>query len=135
MKVMFCTACGDIIAPYGDWQANPAWRWCRCDQAGVRWRDGDTGLLEVTSSHGPAGVRVIGLNNQFLHAGVTGGQRNSMHWQDLHAAAARQVAAGYLFHENRRNCWAVIIIPSAPGDVAGETRDVFFIDFADTAAP
>lgn len=122
MKAALCITCSDIVTPFRDWQTNRTWRWCQCDHVGVRWRDGEKGLLEVASLHGPEYVRVLGFNNAFLAAGVQG-FRMAEDWRDLHEAAAKAVDPHYLFHADRRNCWALIV-------AIGESGDVSLIPFA-----
>ena len=122
-KAALCIACYDIVSPYRDWTTNRAWRWCQCDYTAVRWRDGDQGLLEVTSLHGPDGLRVIGLNNMFLQLAtiqdheVPHGRRSPEQWRALHQLCSRRVPANYLFHETNRDCWALVIRVGESGDV------------------
>lgn len=133
MKAALCVNCTDIIAPLRAWQTTRAWRWCQCDRVGVRWRDGAKGLLEVACSDGPAHVRVIGFNNTYLQLVVWGNlagmpvaaPKTAEEWRTLHDASCEGVEPHYLFHKDKRNCWAVIIRP-------GQTGDVFLIDY-DTA--
>lgn len=123
MKAAFCVTCCDIIAAWRDWRTNRAWRWCQCEQAGLRWVDGDRGRLEVTSRTGRGGVRVIGLNNQFLLGGIRQPPADSAGWREMHTDTARRVGRGFLFHMLNRNCWAVIVRP-------GESADVTYVEFA-----
>ncbi len=117
---MLCIGCSDIVSPFRAWQKG-TWRWCQCYQAGVRWRDGDKGLLEVTHQSGPSMVRVIGMNNDYLLRAVRGLQTPE-EWRLLHTQQGQHVDPYYLFHKYRRNCWSVIIRP-------GETADVFHIPY------
>jgi hypothetical protein len=118
-KAAICTHCSDIVTPYRNWQTNRAWRWCECDHMGVRWDDGARGLIEVTALHGPDHVRVIGLNNMFLTAAVRDGSRaTAEQWRQLHAECARRVEPNYLFHADRRDCWALVVRTDESGDIA-----------------
>lgn len=127
-KAALCVACSDIVSPLRDWQGDRSWRWCQCGHAGVRWRDGDRGLLEVTSLYGPASVRVLGLSNSFLIMAVADPPSDAEAWRDLHATCAAEVDPHYLFHASRRACWALVIRP-------GETGDVTFVPYADLGSP
>jgi hypothetical protein len=131
-KAAICVACSDIISPRRAWKTDRSWRWCECDHTGVRWRDGDRGLLEVTSFHGPAGVRVLGISNLFLHRAVADpearGGLTDEEWRELHHACAEHVEPHYLFHEDRRACWALIVR-------VGESGDVTFVDHGDVSPP
>jgi hypothetical protein len=126
-KAMLCINCSDLVAPHRDWQTDRAWRWCECGGAGVRWRDGTAGLLEVTSADGPAAVRVLGINNSFLVAAVAQPPPHAEGWRDLHRQACAEVTPNYLFHQDRRACWALIVRP-------GESSDVTFVDYAEAKA-
>jgi hypothetical protein len=124
-KAALCVHCSDIVSPHRYWQADRLWRWCECDSVGVRWRDGERGLLEVTALHGPEGVRVIGINNQFLVAAVqTGSTMTADEWRVLHDASTEMVDPHYLFHKERRACWALVVR-------VGESGDVTFVPFPD----
>lgn len=127
-KAVFCLSCGDIVAPYRNWQANRDWRWCQCDKMGVRWRDGAKGHLEVSHQYGASQLRVIGLNNSFLEIGGGLSSRapspsNSEEWRTLHEMSAKGCDEYYLFHEKNRNCWALIVR-------VGESGDVYWIEYA-----
>jgi hypothetical protein len=126
-KAALCTHCFDIIAPFRDWQTNREWRWCQCDHMGVRWREGARGLIEVTAMHGEQHVRVIGLNNSFLEAAVQMTLTND-EWRMLHDASVDAVEPHYLFHKDRRACWALVVR-------AGESGDVTFVDWAEAKWP
>jgi hypothetical protein len=123
-KAALCTHCWDIVSPRRAWQTDRSWRWCECDHSGVRWRDGAKGLVEVTSLHGPDGVRVLGINNQFLECAVSSnpyaddGLRSAEQWRNLHELASERVEPHYLFHRDRRNCWALVVRPEESGDVS-----------------
>lgn len=131
MKVALCVHCTDFVTPLNTWQTDRSWRWCQCQHTGVRWRDGARGLLEVTSLHGPDSVRVLGLNNMFLTIAVSDPARNAglsyEKWRELHTECARQVEPGYLFHEDKRACWALVVR-------VGESNDVTFIDYGQALA-
>jgi hypothetical protein len=121
LKAAFCVNCTDIIAPYRAWRKNPGWRWCVCEHVGVRWRDGEKGLLEVASQDGPEGLRVLGFSNTFLSLG-TQHSGTFEEWRQLHEWSCQELDPHYLFHASKRACWALIIRP-------GETSDVFLIDY------
>jgi len=136
-KAALCITCSDIVSPYRDdgglvVGAEPgSWRWCQCTETGVRWRDGARGLVEVTSLHGPAQVRVIGINNMFLGLAVTsppdGSSRTGEQWRALHQFACERVEPNYLFHADNRACWALVVR-------VGESGDVFFMPYAEARA-
>jgi hypothetical protein len=125
-KAALCVACTDIVSPRRAWETDRRWRWCECDETGARWRDGTKGLLEVTSLRGSAGVRVIGINNLFLQAAVSlnphspDGSRTPEQWRALHDLACEGVEPHYLFHKDRRSCWALVIRVGESGDVTFE---------------
>lgn len=125
-KAAVCTHCTDIIAPRRAWTTDRRWRWCECEHAGVRWLDGDRGLLEVTAMHGPGHVMVLGLNNQFFVPAL-GGYSNrpatAEAWRALHEQTCTDVPDYYLFHQDRRACWALLVQP-------GESGDITFVDYA-----
>jgi hypothetical protein len=131
-KAALCVHCTDIVAPYRDWETNRLWRWCQCRHMAVRWADGARGLIEVTATHGPDYVRVLGISNLFLGMAVNnldsnGGGRSDEQWRTLHDFAAGQVGPNYLFHKDRRNCWALVVRP-------GESGDITFVPYADVYA-
>lgn len=122
-KAAICTHCWDIVAPRREWRTDRSWRWCECDHMGIRWRDGAAGLVEVTAMHGPAHLRVLGLNNGFVATAIQAPPGDAEGWRDLHAASCETVGPGYLFHVGRRACWALLVRP-------GESGDVIFTDYA-----
>ena len=131
-KAALCLNCADIFSPYR--HDTDRWRWCACEGAGVRWRDGDRGLLEVTSLGGSDQVRVIGINNRFLAAAVSrnpytaDGSRSNEQWRAIHEDTCAEVEPHYLFHKDKRACWALIV-------AVGESGDVFFIPYPEAAGP
>jgi len=128
-KAALCVHCWDIVSPRREWRIDRSWRWCECEHTAVRWRDGDKGLLEVSSLHGPIGVRVIGINNLFLQSAISDnpqaadGCRSSEQWRALHDLACDRAAPHYLFHKDQRACWALVVR-------VGESGDVTFVDYA-----
>lgn len=118
-KAALCMHCSDIVSPYRDWEANRSWRWCQCLHMATRWADGAQGLIEVTALHGPDHVRVIGLNNTFLTAAVVPSASAFTHeqWRQLHSESADVVAPHYLFHKERRGCWALVVAVGQSGDI------------------
>ncbi len=127
-KAVICSACADIVSPYRDWETDRSWRWCECDHVGARWRDGALGILEVASLHGADGVRVLGINNDYLRLAWTpnpysdDGSRTFEQWRALHDFTCERVEPHYLFHKDRRACWALLVSP-------GESGDVFLMDY------
>lgn len=127
-KAAICAHCWDIVSPRRAWRTDRSWRWCECDHTAVRWRDGNRGLLEVTSTHGPTGVRVLGLNNAFLEAAIaTGVTMDAEEWRLLHSASTELVEPYYLFHKDRRACWALVC-------AVGQSSDVTFVDYFEAIA-
>lgn len=126
-----CVTCTDFVTPLRAWQTDRSWRWCQCRETGVRWRDGARGLLEVTSLHGPTSVRVLGLNNIFLQRAVitpqVRGGLSFPEWRELHDTSCQAVEPGYLFHVDKRDCWALVVR-------VGESGDVTFVDYGTSAA-
>lgn len=121
-KAAICTHCWDIVSPHRDWTTNRAWRWCACQHAATRWRDGNQGLLEVSALHGQDFVRVLGLNNSFLMAAFELPKPMSdPWWRNFHHLSTDSVASSYLFHKDRRDCWALLTR-------VGESGDVFWVD-------
>lgn len=127
VKVALCVHCTDFVTPLRTWQTDRSWRWCQCAHTGVRWRDGARGLLEVTSLHGPDQVRVLGLNNLFLQLATADPPARAEWWRELHTAAASAVEPGYLFHAERRACWACVVR-------VGESSDVTFVGYGQALA-
>ncbi len=130
-KAALCCCCADLVSPYASCQSDRRWRWCQCDELGVRWRDGERGLLEVTALHGPDYVRVVGVNNLFLQAAVSippgGGYRTPEQWRALHDLACDRVEPHYLFHKDNRACWALVVR-------IGESGDVTFVPYPQARA-
>ncbi len=131
MKAALCVRCADLVAPHRDWETNRAWRWCGCGATGCRWRDGTTGVVEITSTTGPDEVRVLGLNNQFLQMAVRGNPLTGWvagdagDWRTLHHVTTNDVHPRYLFHRTQRDCWALLL-------QVGDTGDVVFVDYTPT---
>lgn len=124
-KAAICLSCWDIVAPRGAWKVDRRWRWCECRRTATRWQDGTKGLIEITCINGSDNVRVLGLNNLFLIEGMRQKtQRTNMWWQEAHDASTSDVGEHYLFHKNRRNCWALLIR-------VGETSDVIYVPYDD----
>jgi hypothetical protein len=127
-KAVICAACSDIVSPRRAWETDRSWRWCECDHVGVRWRDGNQGTLEVASLHGADGVRVLGLNNDYLQFAwsrnpqTEDGSRTFEQWRALHDYSCERVEPHYLFHADKRACWALLVRP-------GESGDVFLMDY------
>lgn len=126
-KAIVCGVCAEVVGPTRQWQTDRSWRWCSCGHSAVRWRDGDRGLLEVVALHGPDDIRVLGLNNGFIEYAFKHPVRDAEAWRTLHRLQAEMVGPGYLFHKDRRNCWALLVKP-------GESSDVFVMDYAEAWA-
>lgn len=116
MKALVCLGCSTITSPPAQ---GGAWIECACGQAAMRWTDPAAGLAEVRATDRSI-TRVLGLNNQFL------GLPDSVHaelaasdhaWRDQHRQSCRDVAPNYLFHADRRDCWAIITRPGDSADV------------------
>lgn len=124
MKALVCLSCSTIRSPRTD----KTWTPCDCGQASIRWADPQAGLAQVWAAD-PFYVRVLGLNNDILAypvvhgVGLSGGDAT---WRRLHKTTCEQ-SDGYLFHTDRRNCWAVLTWP-------GETSDVTFVPARPRAA-
>lgn len=119
MKVLYCLTCSTIISPFS---SPDRVRWCDCGQACVRWIDPYAGKLEVKAMNLDK-VRVIGMDNRMLAATQVGppdgpGQRPDKNewWRNMHTATTSN-APGYLFSQELRSCWAVIIRSGESGDV------------------
>lgn len=124
-KAALCTHCYDIVAPHREWKTNRSWRWCECEHMGVRWRDGDQGLIEVTAMHGKEHVRILGLNNHFLIRAVDRPPADGTAWRQAHEASCNAAAGtGYLFGSDRRGCWALVVR-------VGESGDVSFVNYSE----
>lgn len=118
MKLLYCMECTTIISPQPT--ANRV-RFCDCGQASIRWIDPHSGTLEVKALNLSA-VRVIGLNNNMLRAAAIGpeeGHSTDDWWRRVHDGLAAE-ADGYLFNQELRNCWAVIV-------AQGETSDITWV--------
>ena len=130
-KAALCVDCFDIVSPRRAWQVDRSWRWCECENTAVRWRDGAKGLIEVTSLHGPDGVRVLGLSNLFLERAVQDPQSRgglmAQDWRELHDACAKHIEPHYLFHADNRACWALVVR-------VGESGDVTFVPYGQAQA-
>lgn len=114
-KAMFCIECTDIIAPYSNTNYG-ALRWCQCGATAARWLTREGKLEVVRSNPAMRWPFVIGLDNAFLTYGV----RNKMMaegWRDLHERTTREVPDNYLFHRERRDCWALLVRQGESGDV------------------
>lgn len=121
-KALLCVECFDIQSPRRD----GTWRYCECGKSATRWRDGPRGLIEVSSRYSASRVRVIGLNNGFITKAIVQGQHlNPEMWRELHQHEADTVPPGYLFHADKRACWALIVR-------VGESGDIFYVDWPQT---
>lgn len=124
-KAAMCLTCGQIIGPrprQADWSI---WTWCAkpCMHSAVRWRDGQAGVLEVTSLHGKEDVVVVGLHNGMFGALSKSTFENPLsdaEWRAAHALCTN--APGYLFDKSRRECWAALVR-------VGESNDVWFVEY------
>ena len=115
MKALLCQHCTDIraLAPDGSWTV------CRCGNVEARWTDPSAGTVSVRASDRSA-VRIIGLNNSFLHACFEQGPAG-FSMEDWRAQHERAVSApGYLFDRSNRACWAVVYEVGQTGDTTWE---------------
>ena len=123
MKLMFCGACGDVVAPgLRDYDA----RWCACGRHAVWWRDAAKGLLSVhdtkfpTRNGGDGGrAWVIGLHNWLLMGeGLSCTTRpdldNQVTKADFVQASLDATPDNYLF--KRARSLAVRFTPGYTGD-------------------
>lgn len=122
MKALFCPMCADILAPYR--KAGEEWRLCQCGHSAVRWRDPYHGTLDVSSASPNHQPIVIGFNNQFLTEGAQLGRLDAQGWRELHERTCTDVERNYLFHKERRDCWALIVRQ-------GESGDVFYLPWSE----
>lgn len=117
MKVLLCGECSAMVSG----PSNGSWRWCDCGNAAIRWIDAVRGIVEVWADVREL-VRVIGFNNHMLELAYRpGGSLGDEMWRTLHAHTAHVIPERYLFHEDKRACWAVIFRP-------GETSDSRYAD-------
>ncbi|HET6915758.1 MAG TPA: hypothetical protein VFH56_06665 [Acidimicrobiales bacterium] len=126
-KAVICKACSDIVSPNPKWLEDRSWRWCACLHVATRWRDGSTGQIEVVSLHGPNDLRVIGLNNAVIEYAFAKPPTMSDQWRELHRLQGEMVEPYYLFHKDKRDCWALLVRP-------GESSDVHVVDYAEAWA-
>ncbi len=118
MKALVCLSCCTIRSP----KLDRTWTPCDCGQAAVRWTDPQGGIAEVWAVD-RLYVRLLGLHNQVLMHPIVPGLGNpggDAGWRHLHQLTCSQ-AEGYLFHSDRRDCWAVVTYP-------GESSDVTFVE-------
>ena len=127
MKALLCGGGCDIKETKREWRTDRSWRWCQCGESAVRWRDGDAGLLEVTSAGGRQHVRVLGINNAYLGLAVNHPPAIAAGWRELHHVTCAEIAPHYLFHADRRDCWALVVRP-------GESGDITFVEYAEATA-
>lgn len=114
MKALFCADCSVIISGPTD----GSWRWCDCGNAAIRWTDPVRGKAEVWAEN-RRDVRIIGLHNGMLQLPfeTVGSMINDWDgWRELHQHLADAVDPGYLFHADKRACWAVVIRPGDSND-------------------
>jgi hypothetical protein len=63
-------------------------------------------------------VRLLGLHNGVLaHPQIIGTFLPDATWRHIHEVTCRHNSDGYLFHAERRNCWAVVTWPGESSDV------------------
>lgn len=117
MKLLFCEACGDIVAPHRQ-ALKP--RFCTCQRHAVWWVDPQRGILRICDTQGrrsgslkgwpgKAMAWVIGLHNAFLS------------WPEGHGAQSVATILGdtpdsYIF-----KTWGSLVIRIRPGE-SGDTR-------------
>jgi len=114
MKLLMCGSCMDIhsLPPDGEWGS------CRCGNASARWLDSTQGTVEVRAAD-RSKVRIIGMHNGFLRGAYWSEfYAPPVYWRELHETICQE-ADGYLFHADKRCCWACVI-------QVGESNDVFW---------
>lgn len=111
MKALLCAKCVDIRAlhPEGEWTT------CRCGNTSARWVDPNRGTVVVNAIDRDK-VRILGMNNQMLTAGLMAGGHDNECWQHLHEIATD--AKGFIFDKSMRGCWACILRVGETGDIA-----------------
>lgn len=113
MKLVFCLKCCDIRSPNKD----ESYTVCNCGNVIFRWSDPERGILKLKARDRNL-VRVIGLNNQMLLADINV-KFNDDGWKEIHQKSCEE-STGYLFHKDKRNCWAVVIRVGQSSDVMWE---------------
>lgn len=116
MKALVCLKCSTIRSPRTD----TSWTHCDCGQSAIRWVDPQQGTAEMWAVDAFY-VRLLGLHNDVLMRPQVPGwptPGGDAAWRHLHEVVCRD-AEGYLFHSDRRDCWAVVTWP-------GESTDVTF---------
>lgn len=112
MKLLYCQACGDIVAP---WPVAKQPRDCRCRRHAVWWVNPSTGILRVHDRFGRDGwpnraaAYVLGITNLLL------GMDGDMSAEKVEAAIDAHEDS-YLFKR-----WRSLIIRIRPGE-SGDTR-------------
>jgi hypothetical protein len=112
MKALVCLSCSTIRSP----KVDGSWTHCDCGQSGIRWVDPQKGVAEMWAVDAFY-VRLLGLNNQVLTMPIVPkvGLPDEQ-WRRLHKLSCEQ-SEGYLFHTDRRDCWAVVTWPGESSDV------------------
>lgn len=64
MKLLFCTSCGDITAPF---RKDREVRYCRCGRHYIWWEDGEKGIVRVHDTRKiNDSAYLLGVHNGFL---------------------------------------------------------------------
>ncbi len=110
MKLVYCLECGDIFSPGVKTPSR-----CRCGYSVAKWRDPQTGTLEVASRSGDENhLRILGLNNGWLSAVRDIPDLPRTECDQKHREATQNVcdlSAGYLFQTQSRNCPIIMVRP------------------------
>lgn len=115
MKLLLCGSCNDIrgLDPTG------AATFCRCGNIEARWEDPHRGTVRVKAHKDRDSVRFIGLNNSFIRLVYDAPRHDHQHHKESHNLAC-DMAQGYLFHKEKRNCWAVVTRVGESNDIRWE---------------
>jgi len=114
VKALVCLKCSTIQSPNTD----KSWTHCACGQSAIRWVNPERGTAEMWAVE-PLYVRLLGLHNEILARPQIPGMPTpggDEMWRHLHEVVCAN-ADGYLFHKDRRNCWAVVTWPGESSDV------------------
>jgi hypothetical protein len=118
MKVMMCGKCMDVRGM----PSNGEWVKCECGNVEARWSDPISGRVRLKAKD-RKWARVIGLNNEFLlNEFRFGAEFSDEQWRKLHKDSEAD-ALGYVFHTNKRDCWACVIQVGETSDISWEEEN------------
>jgi hypothetical protein len=115
MKIMYCMACGEMRSPE---KTGKEFRECGCGNMRVKWLDPQRGRLLILAKNLDV-ARVIGMNNQMFGLSAEPSPPSDAQWREFHELMCKG-ADGYIFHAEKRNCWACVVR-------AGDTTDITWI--------